>query len=393
MKADHIPFLNSPTDCEIAAKWYGDSAYVRISLETLSKTAPRLPNGPQRWLDPAIDGLHWPKLTSTAYQDHVSRFESFDRIRDKAFQDKPDKKIVNSFVESVLDYCVSQMAAPDWLTIPQLPIIDGSSRNKINRMLAESTRNWVLKRAFAGRLILPAIFTNQRQLNSKTERNKKLGAFSTCYKAAVANGIWIVDATLNDQDGSRTFEQTRFPSLVSLHSELQQIFPPEVTVIAGPYWGMNTVLWARGLASYSAIGMGNSYQYHIPGNVVLGGKSRIAISPLRRWAIATPDLRKWLNDVLTQLPPGDPSATEFSSLLKEFSRLQQPVEGRRQIAEFYKGWFDKFATLPPPGRAVALYQDLSLAYVLGKALPQLPDEEKTARSAARVAKQLMLNCL
>jgi hypothetical protein len=80
-------------------------------------------------------------------------------------------------------------------------------------------------------------------------------------------------------------------------------------------------------------------------------------------------------------------------MAKDFGTLQVKNEARWQVAQFYKNWFDKFSALPPSGRALALYQDLSSAYVLGKTLPKLPEEEKTARSPARVAKQLMLNCL
>src|SRR5271157_1052550 len=123
MAADHIPFLNSATDCQIANRWYGDSAFVRISLETLPKTLPHLPIGPKRWLDPGIDGLHWTTI-SDGYQQHISRFKGYDSIGDKTFQQKPDKAIVNSFVGSILDYCVEQVPSPDLLSVPQLPLVD-----------------------------------------------------------------------------------------------------------------------------------------------------------------------------------------------------------------------------------------------------------------------------
>jgi hypothetical protein len=388
--ADHIPFVNSETDCKIAQKLYPDSSVIRVCLETLGKTASHLPHAPKKWLDPGMDGLHrWPTL-STAYREHIKLFGGFDRIGDTSFQQKPDKNVVQRFVRELLDACKRRVGF-DWLSVPQLPMIDGSGRNKINRMLAEGARLWKAESAYAGKLILPVIFTNQRQINSKTERNKKLPLVLSCLQEANADGVWMVDSTLNDQDGSRTFEQTRFPGLIQLHQELKQQLPGDSIVVGGPYWGMNMVLWARGLVQYSAIGMGNSYQYHVPGSVIMGGKSRLALSPLRRWAIATPALRTWLEKAASQLAPTDPTGAEFVGMTKDFGKLL--ADGRWQIAEFYKKWFDKFLTLPPSGRALALFQDLSSAYVLGKALPMLPKEEKTARSPARVAKQLMLNCL
>ena len=387
---DHIPFVNSETDCRITQKYYPDSPIIRVSLETLGKTASHLPHAAKRWLDPAIDGLHrWPSVTQT-YRDFLGAFAGFDRMGDVKFQEKPDKGVVQSFVRAVLD--ASKRRIPfEWLSVPQLPMIDGSGRNKINRMLAETTRLWKAESPYAGKLILPVIFTNQRHINSKTERNKKLALVMACLEAANADGVWVVDSTLNDQDGSRTFEQTRFPGLLKLHQELKQLLHGEAIVVGGPYWGINMVLWARGLLQYSAIGLGNSYQYHIPGGVIKGANARVALSPLRRWAIATPSLKSWLEKASSQLSSSDPSGVEFLALAKDFGKLQ--ADGRWQIAEFYKKWFDRFATLPSSGRALALYQDLSSAYVVGKALPLLPSEEKTARSPARVAKQLMLSCL
>lgn len=388
--ADHIPFLNSETDCKIAQKLYSDSSVIRLCLETLGKTAPHLPHAPQKWVDPGIDGLHrWPTV-SQPYRQHVQIFRGFNQIGDPNFQKKPEKNVAHQFVRDVLDTCRHRIAF-DWVSVPQLPMVDGSGRNKLNRMLAEGAKFWKADNNYAGKLILPVIFTNQRQINSKTERNKKVALVISCIEAANANGVWMVDSTLNDQDGSRTFEQIRFPGLIRLHHELKQQLRSDVIVIAGPYWGMNMVLWARGLVQFTAIGMGNSYQYHVPGSVIMGGKNRLALSPLRRWAIVTPALKTWLEKASSQLAPGDPNGAEFAAMAKDFGRLS--ADGRWQIAAFYKKWFDKFASLPLSGRALALFQDLSSAYVLGKALPMLPKEEKTARSPARVAKQLMLNCL
>ena len=85
--------------------------------------------------------------------------------------------------------------------------------------------------------------------------------------------------------------------------------------------------------------------------------------------------------------------SDFVTIEKDFSKLQTSANGKMQIAKFYKSWFDKFSSLPYAGRALALYQDLSSSYVLGKTLKNLPKEEGTARRPERVAQQLMMNCL
>lgn len=392
IKADYIPFINSVTDCLIASEWYSDAGVMRISLESIDKIRPSLPTGPKRWIDASIDGLHHKDLSklSDSYQTLLKRFSRYASINDPAFQSSPDKNAVEEFVFSVLDYCKAQ--TPDWLSIPQLPIVSDTSRNRINKLLAEATRQWRVRKGYSGRLILPAIFTHQKQLNKKTDRNKKIISLRACFDAAGADGVWAVDSSLNDQDGSGTFDE-RFPALRSFHEELIQELPDETFTICGPYWGMNIVCWARGCARYPAIALGSSYKYNIPGQKLLKAKSRVALQPLRRWAIASPQLKTWLTSTVSNLSANDPTRTEFAAIEKEFSHLQVGTNGKKQIAAFYKGWFTKFSTLPESGRPLALYQDLSSAYILGKTLKVLPTEEETARRPERVAQQLMMNCL
>lgn len=389
MSADYIPFINSAHDCEIAKKRYSDAHAVRISLETAKKTCRQLPSGPKRWVDPAIDGLHnkWTSLTDS-YKDHITQFTGYELIADPQFQSGPDKSVVQQFVSEILSSCNEH--APDWISIPQLPLVDSAARNKINKLLAESANAWARRQSFRGKLILPAIFTNQRQINQKTDRNKKVASILGCLDTSAAHGVWVVDSSLNDQEGSGTFDK-RFEGLRNFHEELDAKLPDDVITICGPYWGMNMVLWARGVARFSAIGLGNSYKYNIPGAMLPQGKVRVALTPLRRWAVATPKLRKWLTDSVAKLSPNDPMAGVFSAIERNFP--QDAPSGRLQVATFYSKWFHKFSSLPPAGRALALYQDLSNAYVLGTTFDDLPSEEKAARKPERVAQQLMMNCL
>ena len=390
--ADYIPFVNTVSDSQIAARFYSDAVAIRVNLECLAETRPYLPTGPKRWVDASIDGLHRgdPSKLSQRYREHLSKFTGYERIADPAFQTKPDKAVAQKFVNAVLDCCKAE--GPDWLTVPQLPFVAGSARNKINRLLAELTGLWKSKSGYTGQFVLPAIFTHQNQINKKIERNMKIGAISVCYSAAGANSLWVVDSTLDDQEGSGKFD-VRFPALRKFHEELNDAMPSNVT-IAGPYWGMNLVLWARGCIRFPAIGVGWPSRYYVPGQPLHSGIVRIALRPLRRCAIASPSLKTWLAETVASLPVGDPARAEFAAIEKDFPKLRVQPNGKEQIAKFYKSWLDRFAVLPQPGRALALYQDLSSAYVLGRNLKQLPEKkEGTARRPERIAQQLMLNCL
>jgi len=388
--ADHIPFVFSTEDLRLLGSFYSDSIAVRLSLKNIHKTAvSSIPPNSLMWLDPAVDGLdRWPNVDHE-YERHISKFNGHDRIGDATFQQSPQEGIVKEFVDAVLDKCNTQLGV-NWLSIPQLPLVNDSSRNKINKCLAKCTRQWKLEEEFKGKLILPIIFTNQKQLNLKTERNKKISLIEQCFELSGADGIWAVDSSLSDQDSSPKNEQ-RFSKLMSFHQELGVVLPKDAISIAGPYWGMNLILWARGLVRYPAVGLGSSYQYYIPANSPKKAKVRLAIPPIKRCAVAGPQLRKWLEGALIRLPKEDEAHRELAELLRHFDRFE--VRNRSQIASFYKKWFEKIATAPDSSRALALYQDLSSAYVIGKSLQDLPSIERAGRKPYRVAKHLMVNCL
>jgi hypothetical protein len=388
--AAHIPFVNTERDCEILRGFYSDSEIVRVTLFGSDKTVHQIPAGPKLWVDGGVDALdRWP-VASEKYQNFLKGFAHCELIADPIFQKQPDAVKVREFANSVLNGCMA--LRPAWLSIPQLPITDDSGRNRINRALADATRCWAAASRFAGRLVLPMVFTHQSQVNLKAARTPKVTLAAKCAQLGGAHGVWIVDSSLMDQEGSKTLEQTRFPSLIKLHEEVVACLAPDMFIVGGPYWGLNLVLWARGLSRYPAIGLGNQYQYHLPGGHIQAAKSRVALAALRRWVVVSQNLQSWLGAALKTLPPKDAARLEFEALAARFSALLRG-NNRDQVAMTYKEWFESLAVTPSPGRALALYQQLSSAYVLGKGLPDLPLDEGSARRPERVAKQLMLVCL
>jgi hypothetical protein len=67
--------------------------------------------------------------------------------------------------------------------------------------------------------------------------------------------------------------------------------------------------------------------------------------------------------------------------------------GRRQVASLWRDWFTEVAELSPPSRPLALYQEFSRAFLLGKALPPVPSETGSAKKPYQPAQQLMLHCV
>lgn len=401
--AFYIPFVNTEEDCQRLATQYSDSIRVRLSLETGDDIKGILPKKTLLWLDPAVDGYHHllvrrakgeekkqPRGRGTPWENLIDKFKEKQILGNTDLLRNPDRQRLHSFVTSVLDLCLEYES--DWITVPQLPFVNDVSRNKINRALAKATYKWKADSTFRGTLVLPLIFTNQRQYKGKTERNKRKSIIKKCFEDAGAGIIWVVDASLSDQKGSGAFRR-RFSDLIEFHKDLKKWFSEETKIIAGPYWGINLVLWARELCDYPAISLGRGYQYHIPGPYYMPRASaRIAIPPLRRTAVVNAELRQWLRDALTRIEPKGSAFQEISDLNENFDLFLNRDLARNQVAEFYKSWFDELESVPTAGRPLALYQVLSSAFVFGKKMPKLPKAEGSGGDAAIVAQQLMLNC-
>ena len=392
--ADHIPFITGQDACILVTKHYSDSDYARVQLDRADSLVRHLPRSVKLWLDPSVEGLDDLATRRPTADRQNSWFEfmknipAFEMLGNPCFHTNPDPKVVSQFVSGVLDLCVKHK--PAWITVPQLPRASDSSRNRINRLLAKSTGEWKSSHNFSGRFILPLIFTHQDQVNGKTQRNPQVKQAGRCYHEAQADGFWAVDKTLDDENGSKTLRNTRVPAIVALHQELNDEISSKIK-IAGPYWGMNLLLWARGLVDYPAIGVGNAYQYFLAGGHAKSPITTLAISALRR-RVKIARLENWLDAAAKTLGQAHPSCPELEQMRKQLDLLSLPDRAREQVAKFYKAWFSVLAAPPRAGRPLALFQDLSGAFALGRSLPEFEDEG-TARRPESVVEPLMLNCL
>ncbi|MEZ6035214.1 MAG: hypothetical protein R3C17_19140 [Planctomycetaceae bacterium] len=389
--AVHIPFVTSDDGIQLVAKFYHDSDFVRVPLDRADKFVPRIPSGIKLWLDSCTDGMddlakrHKPDRKNPWF-DCLNSLPNFQKVASASFHAKPVVAEVKAFVNAILDKCAK--SKPALITLPQLPVVGDSSRNKLNKMLAEAAGNWKANSDFRGSLILPLIFKHQQQVNGKTARTPKVALAERCYRDSAADGFWVVDADLKDESGSGTLMNKRFPAVIGLHEELNAKISSNVR-IAGPYWGLNLLLWAKGLIDYPAIGIGSGFQYFLSG--ALHGSppsARLALPPLRRRAVADSSLEKWLASAVAQLSSSHPAHAEFTSIKSHFALLK--ANSKEQVAQFYKAWFNSIAAVPTAGRSMALFQDLSAAYALGRALPDLSD---SVRRPEALAEPLMFKCL
>lgn len=390
----YIPFVNTDSDVSVLKSYYSESKVIRVKLEKIDDIRINLPTHIKLWLDAGVDGYErYLNQENEPIPSYLANCDNSNEIFEEENIVQPNQKIVNEFVASVLNKCIRY--DPHWLTIPQLPVSDSNERNKINLSLAKATLTWKLDKNFKGFLILPLIFTHKQQVMLKTHWKPRADTAIRSLQAAQADRIWIVDASLNDQNAEKSFID-RFPSMIALHQYIQDQI--QMPLIAGPYWGLNLVLWARGLIDNIAIGLGTGYQYHLSGGILRKGDTRIVLPPLRRLVIANKDLRDWLNEAVQQISDSDPAFEQFRQARNELEQCRremrpEPILAKNQVAKFYKNWIDKINAIDPAGRALALYQDLSSAFVLGKHLKTLPDSCGKARRPETVVQYLMLCCL
>ena len=404
--ADHIPFAYGGSYCKLVKEQYAGAAAVRVPLRAAQSVSGKLPNVPI-WVDAEMDGFDQrrsPKdATAEDWRAQMSGFMAgtLDEGDIPKFLESPKEQHpdATAFVDALLTKC--KTLGPAWISIPQRTFSAKSANRKLtNRMLCKAAAKWKQGSGFGGKFILPVII---RKKGDYTEHMADtVRAIESCVRHGAADGIWVVDSSLVDDKGTGDFAHIRFPKLIELHARLRDRLGEDTTIIAGPYWCLNLVLWARGLVDHPAVGVGRGYQYFLGGLSgailqQLAAKSRVALPPLRRRSVAGSKLVQWLKRALYALPVTDPAHKAFAGVKagldsdgfdKEFTRPQ--------LASFYGAWLRELQAAAPTGRALLLYQQLSSAYVIGKELDKkagkLPDEG-TERFPAKVAQQHMLHCL
>lgn len=390
--SDLVPFITSKNDKSNAQKFYSDAKYARVSAPSYKIHKHGLPEGVPVWIDTGVEGFFNSSPTDD-WVNFIKQFAHADVLLSGDLINRPKKNQIEEFVSDVMKFC--QKKKPAAISVPQIPIQGKSDYNKINRELAKATGKWRAESSYDGRLILPVIATNQKQLNNKTDRNRVVGQAKANLAHSAATGIWAVDQSLFDQSATGTFKARRFPALVDFYTELKEATPEASLRFGGPYWGLGYLMWARGLIDSICVGVGKSYQYFITGTPISGSSNtRIAIPPLYRWAIAGTPLADWISKATKAVDEHSVFHQQFQELFKQLETIQtNDTASRRQIAEFHRAWYDSLESVEPTGRQILLFQQLSGAYVLGKKLKRIPTETGRLADPSNIAEDFMLNCL
>lgn len=387
-----IPFVVGAKDASLVGEFYDQCGPIRVSVDTAIRHRDQLGARPL-WVDYELDALHHTEVDErhqAILRAIGAEVVLFDRSTIISAQKRHE--LFESIAVDALDKCKS--TCPEWISIPQLPYSRDENRNQVNKVLAKAAHAWRLTSGFSGKLILPVILTHQSQTNKKTDRNPIVAQVKKCLELSSADGVWVSETSLKDSEGSPR-HQVRIKGVIEFHSELRGAAEDKF-IIAGPYWALNLVLWARNLIDYPAISVSSAFQYYIPGKPISSGNARVAVTPLRRVAVASPALAAWVKDVIAVKNEKQDArrVRAMHVLLQELPRFYRGGDSwRRQTAKFYSDWIRWLSKTAPSGRALALYQDFSAAYVFGADLPLLPEEEAPGRKPSSVSKLFMSFCL
>jgi len=403
---EYVAMVNGNRDAAMVSRLYADAAGVRLPLAKASRLHQGLPPGTNIWIDGGIDSLHLAESISPACKTYIKGFDQGDSILRDGLSGQCSRSTIERFVTSLLGNCAA--LTPKWISIPQVPYDTEklAGRRKLNRDLLTAAAEWTVANPGNAKLMLPVILYQADAANAKMKwRNDIIKHVNWAQRNCNVDGIWVVNCALDDERGSGPNQERRFPGLIALHEELRASIKKGTRVVAGPYWAMNLVLWARRLIDNPVIGIATGYRYYISGGETRAPADRVAVSPLLRRVKATDDLSLWLRKSEKTLssvatPASrigavgsslNKAAAEIGTLSRQLRRFRGDL-AHEQVARFYKDWLDRIETTAAPLRALALRQEFSDANVVGAILTDLPPGNK-ARKPGRLAEQFMLNCL
>lgn len=390
--ANICPFLKTKADFSLFEEFYSDADLVRVPITSSFRLTSSIRKKNKLWVDLEFDGFH-PKAgaRSDSWTELMAELPNFSDFRDPKFLRNPKKDKVDQFVNALLDQ-TDELGAR-YVSVPQLPHQGEFKVTRINKAMARASAEWRSKKSRSIDFILPIILTKRDHSAHITKAF--LDPIQSCFEESDAVGTWIVDESLDDQKGASTYQTERFPAMLKLSKELEKRVSARIR-IAGPYWALNLVLWARGDITHPAVGIGNSYTYHITGGIPHNSsKVRLAIPNLVRWAVCGSQLEVWLHEAARKDDVNQPDKDQFLSLAalnRKVSTSSGKNAARRQIAEFYRDWIDSIESVQPDGRGVALFQQLSSAFVLGRKLKSM-ESENSAKQPEKIAEGLMTHCL
>ena len=189
--ADHIPFVTGDDAAASLARLYSDSAVVRVSLDRADRHCPRL-QSMRLWLDPGIDGWTTLPTRRPEWKDFITGFPNLAKVgapriplETSCTRGRWLRRGGHGQVRRVQVRRMDHGAAA--------PAGRWGGPQQDQPRARGGGRQWRSEKGFPGHLILPLVFTNQRQTNKKTERNPKVAQALQCYRLAHADGLWVVE--------------------------------------------------------------------------------------------------------------------------------------------------------------------------------------------------------
>lgn len=406
-EADYIPAIRTKTDGETAQRLMNDAPLALVSGP--SPVDVSLHRDTKIWIDSRFDGFEFIFGNERALWENDSpgwfswitslpRFSAISTEGDAATAKQP---VFNELVTAALDKLAE--SNPYAISVPQVPYNTNSIRNRINKKLAKAAGEWKVKSWPQGTLILPVVFEHGDAYRNLSACRPRIKAIQQAFDASQAEGVSVVHAGFDDLGGTGNMDREKFPSLIQFHELLNESLPRNTLRFAGPYWGLNLILWARGLIDAPIVSCGSGYRHYLPipnRSPRQQGRPRIAIPPLRRWYPVSKDLQSWLESASGKLARGSNARETIDRLASSMSSFLGPAgrtPARNQTCKFYSEWLREISAIKSEGRSLYLFQDFSSAVVngshIGLKLPKHGALSSSARDPGFIAQQFLLQCL
>lgn len=406
-EADYIPAIRTQKDGVAAQQMMQDAPMILVSGP--SPVSVSLTNNTKVWVDSRFDGFEfifgndktlW-ENDSPGWFSWITSLPKFADLSTEKSAEKAKQSIFNELVGAAMDSLLK--LNPYAISVPQVPYGKTTSRNNINKKLAKAAGEWKVKNWPQGTLILPVVLEHGDAYRNMTACRPRISAICKAFDASQAEGVSVVHAGFDDLGGTGNMDREKFPALIQFHELLNESLPENTLKFAGPYWGLNLILWARGLIDAPIVSCGSGYRHYLPTPNKAPrrqGRARVAITPLKRWYPASKELQSWLQSASGKLATASDARNSIDKLAADISSFLGPagrVPARNQTCKFYMNWIREISAINPEGRSLYLFQDFSSAVVngstIGLKLPKHGTLSSSARDPGFIAQQFMLQCL
>ena len=289
---------------------------------------------------------------------------------------------------------------PGCLSVPQIPLDKDNRANsrRLNLNLATLGSKWMRTNAPKSARILPYHFLDSASYRTPALAKKCVSYLGKLLEQAETNNVWIYPLHLDDH-----LAQAKMQTEIGLFAELLEVVRTQLGsahVVTGPFWFMQWVWFARGLADAYMVCPSKPFRY-LAWSPPRRNPSidHIVCPPLLRYLRANEQTAYWAEESAAEgTKLGNPAIESLADL--KHTSLKTSVHHKRQADYMFARIEEELKLRKTPGSATMHYfQECTKALAVGSQLQHripatsLDYDSSLQRRPGAVAEQLLLQCL